>query len=158
MPESRKKILRISLCSVLLVLPVVLMLIFDPAARLSRWNFCTEVVDSLLLLDLPIAICMIHWFRPQWFRLKNGWYSPIPWVLLTLVGWMISAGEMYLAMSFGRGPTNGLSVLCAYLFGWSYIWITMIPIGLLYLLIRGIVFGIVRIRRRGLREDETPGR
>ena len=45
---------------------------------------------------------------------------------------------MFLKTQFGRYPENGFSVACAYLFGWAFIWFTMIPIGLLYLLIRGI--------------------
>ena len=154
---DKHKILRFLLCSALLVLPVVLMVICDPAARRSSWNLCSEIVDTLLFLDLPIAVCMLHWFRPQWFRLKNGWYSPLPWLLLTLIGWVGVAGEMYVSVLLGRGPSNGFAAFCAYFFGWAYIWITMIPIWLLYLLLRGAVFGIGRILRRGSRKGDDGG-
>jgi hypothetical protein len=47
--------------------------------------------------------------------------------------------EMFLETQFGRYPDNGFSVICAYLFGWMYIWFTMTPIALVYLLFRGIL-------------------
>ena len=151
---DKHKILRFLLCSALLVLPVVLMVICDPAARLSRWNLCSVIVGTLLFLDLPIAVCMLHWFHPRWFRLKkSGWYSPLPWLLLTLIGWVGVAGEMYVAVLLGHGPENGIALFCAYVFGWAYVWITMIPIGLLYLLLRGAVRGIGWIFRRGSRKN-----
>ena len=156
MPEKHG-MRRILFCTALLILPVVLMVIFDPAARLSRWNLCSDIAGTLLFLDLPIAVCMLHWFRPQLFRLKNGWYSPLPWLLLTLIGWLGVAGEMYVSVLLGRGPSNGFAAFCAYFFGWAYIWVTMIPIWLLYLLLRGAVLGIGWILRRGSRKgDDAP--
>ena len=131
------KAVRVIVCSLLLILPVALILSLDPAVWLSKWNFVTGIIDTLFFLDLPIAVCLCHWFRPEWFRLKkSGWYSPYPWLLLGLVSWVYSAVGMYLSIRFHRGPNNGFSVFCAYALGWMYIWFTMIPIGAVYLLMR----------------------
>ena len=137
--------LKIVVCGSSLVLPVVLYLLLDPAVRLSTWNLCSGVTDALVFFDLPIAVCLLHWLRPQWFRLKNGWYSPFPWLVLMLVCWIYVAGEMYLSVQLGRGPGNGFSAFCAYCFGWAYIWFAMIPIGLLYLLIRAAAWAVTRL-------------
>jgi TRAP-type C4-dicarboxylate transport system permease small subunit len=62
----------------------------------------------------------------------------VPWGIFFLLCWGIVALEMFLETQFGRYPENGFSVVSAYFCGWMYIWFTMIPIGLLYLLFRGI--------------------
>ena len=60
---------------------------------------------------------------------------------------MCVAGEMYLSsVRLGRGPENGFSAYCAYCFGWAYILLTMIPIGLLYQLIRTAAWAVTRLR------------
>ncbi|MBQ7208930.1 MAG: hypothetical protein IJS01_14120 [Lentisphaeria bacterium] len=128
---------KIVVCGLSLVMPVAVYLLLDPAVWLSAYNLCFGVIGALFFLDLPVAVCLLHWLRPQYFRLKkSGWYSPFPWLLLMLVFWIYVAGGEYLAIRLGRGPENGFSVFCAYCFGWTYIWFTMIPIGLVYLLIR----------------------
>ena len=140
--------LKIVVCVASLALPVVLYLLLDPAVRLSKWNLCSGAAGAagaLVFFDLPIAVCLLHWLRPQWFRLKNGWYSPFPWLVLMLVCWIYVAGETYLSIQLGRGPENGFSAFCAYCFGWAYIWFTMIPIGLLYLLIRAAAWAVTRL-------------
>ncbi len=131
------KAARIIVCSLLLILPVVLYLCLDPAVWRSTWNLAMGITGAVFFLDLPIAVCLCHWFRPEWFYLKNSsMFSPYPWLLLGLVSWVYSAVDMYLSIRFHRGPNNGFSVFCAYALGWMYIWFTMIPIGAVYLLIR----------------------
>lgn len=143
------KAARIIVCLLLLILPVVLYLYLDPAVRLSKWNLATGITGSVFFLDLPIAVCLCHWFRPEWFRLKkSGWYSPYPWLLLGLVTWGYVAGLMYLSIRFDRGPENGFAIACAYLFGWAYIWFTMIPIGTVYLLIRLVMELVNWLKKR----------
>lgn len=142
------KAARVIVC-LLLILPVALILSLDPAVWLSKWNFVTGIIDTLFFLDLPIAVCLCHWFRPEWFRLKkSGWYSPYPWLLLGLVSWVYSAVGMYLSIRFHRGPNNGFSVFCAYALGWMYIWFTMIPIGTVYLLIRLVMELVNWLKKR----------
>ena len=141
--------LKIVVCGLSLALPVAVYLLLDPAVRLSSRALCSGVVGALVFLDLPVAICLFHWLRPQWFRLKkSNWPSPFPWLLLMLLCWIYVAGETYLDIRLGRGPENGFSVFCSYCFGWAYIWFTMIPIGLLYLLIRATARKLVDIRMR----------
>ena len=125
--------------NLLLTVPIVLVLIFDPASTLSLRNFLGNILGTIFFIDFPIGMCLLHYYFPQLFRhRKSGHYSIVPWGIFFLVCWGIVALEMFLETQFGRYPDNGFSVGFAYLFGWMYIWFTMIPIGLLYLLIRGI--------------------
>jgi len=139
--------LKIAVCVLSLVLPVVLYLLLGPkVVWYSVWNFCYGLANVLVLLDLPIAVCLLHWLRPQWFRLKkSNWISPFPWLVLMLACWIYVAGETYIDIQRGCGPENGFSTFCAYYLGWAYIWFTMIPIGLLYLLIRAAAWAVTRL-------------
>ncbi len=132
----------------LLLLPVLLTVAFDPAAGQSKREFLYAVGGTLVFFDLPIAVCLLHWFRPQLFRLENGFPSPLPWLLLTLAGWIFVAGTTYLDIRLGRGPENGFSTFCAYYLGWAYIWVTTIPIALAYLLLRVLVWLVKKLRRK----------
>ena len=123
----------------LLTVPIVLVLIFDPASTLSLRNFFGDIFGTIFFIDFPIVMCLLHYYFPQLFRhRKSGHYSIVPWGIFFLVCWGIVALEMFLETQFWGYPENGFSVACAYLFGWMFIWFTMIPIGLIYLLIRGI--------------------
>ena len=123
--------------TLLLTVPVVLVLVFDPASTLSCRNFVENILGSIFFLDFPIGMCLLHYYFPHLFRhRKNGHYSIVPWGIFFLVCWGIVALGMFIETKFGRYPENGFSVACAYLFGWAYIWLTMIQTGLIYLLIR----------------------
>ena len=136
--QKRKK-LNFVLITPLLIIPVVLVLIFDPASTLSIRNFFDDIFGTIFFIDFPIGMCLLHYYFPQFFlHRKSGRYSIVPWGIFFLVCWGLVALGMFLETQFGRYPENGFSVVCAYLFGWAYIWFTMIPIGLFYLLIRGI--------------------
>lgn len=125
--------------TLLLTVPIVLVLIFDPASTLSPRNFLGDIFGTIFLIDFPIGMCLLHYYFPQLFRhRKSGHYSLVPWGIFFLVCWGIVALGMFFETQFGRYPENGFSVVCAYIFGWAYIWFTMIPIGLVYLLLRGI--------------------
>ena len=132
----------------LLTLPIVAVLLLDPASMLSCRNILSDIAGTVFLIDLPIGMCLLHCCYPQLFRhRKSGHYSIVPWGIFFLVCWGIVALDMFLETQFGRYPENGFSVACAYLFGWAYIWFTMIPIGLIYLLIRLI---LKLLQKRGL--------
>jgi hypothetical protein len=118
-----------------LILPLILILLFDPASTRSRWNIVTSIADTLFFIDLPIGMCLLHYNFPQLFY-KNRRISLIPWVILFFGSWSYIALSMYLSIQLGHGPDNGFAAVCAYLFGWMYICFTMIPIGLIYLLFR----------------------
>ena len=125
--------------TLLLIAPIVLVLVLDPASTLSLRNFLEDIFGTIFLIDFPIGMCLLHYYFPQFFRHhKSGYYSIVPWGIFFLVCWGIVALGMFLETQFGRYPENGFSVVCAYLFGWAYIWFTMIPIGLIYLLFRCI--------------------
>ena len=135
-PVKKINFVRIAL---LLTVPVVLVLVFNPASRLSLRNFFQNIAGTIFLIDFPIGMCLLHYHFPQLFRhRKKGHYSIVPWGIFSLVCWGIVALDMFLETQFGRYPENGFSVACAYLFGWLYIWFTMIPIGSIYLLFRWI--------------------
>ena len=126
--------------SLLLIVPIVLVLVFDRTSTLSFRNFAGNIAGTIFFIDFPIGMCLLYYYFPQLFRHnKSGHYSIVPWGIFFLVCWGIVALGMFLATRFGEYPENGFSVVCAYLFGWAYIWFTMIPIGLIYLLIRGFI-------------------
>ena len=135
--QTAKPKINYPLTALLLILPIVLVLVFDPAGARSFRNFFSDIAGTIFFIDFPIGMCLLHYYYPQLFRhRKSGYYSIVPWVIFFLVCWGIVALGMFLETQFGRYPENGFSVVCAYLFGWMYIWFTMIPIGLIYLLIR----------------------
>ena len=137
--ENQTKKIKFFWIVLLLTVPVVLVLVFDPASTLSLRNFLENIAGTIFFIDFPIGMCLLHYHFPQLFRhRKSGHYSIVPWGIFFLVCWGIVALGMFLETQFGRYPENGFSVGCAYLFGWAYIWVTMIPIGLFYLLFRGI--------------------
>ena len=124
----------------LLLLPHILVITFDPVSCRSMYNFVCDVCGTIFFIDLPIGMCLLHYYFPQLFRhRKSGHYSIVPWSIFFLFCWGVVVLVTFLVTQFGRYPENGFAVVCAYLFGWAYIWFTMIPIGLIYLLIRGFI-------------------
>lgn len=120
-------------------MPGVLFILFDPASFLSFRSLLETIFWTLFFIDLPVGMCLLHYHFPGLFHhRKKGYYSLLPWVIFFLLSWGLAALGMFLETKLGNYPENGFSVFCAYLFGWAYIWITMIPIGFLYLLFRGI--------------------
>jgi len=149
MPMKNNRInWRIIIPAILLILPVVLILIFDPAAWLSRYNLVSDILGTILFVDVPIGMCLWHWFKPEHFR---EWRWMIPFGLMTLGSWAVMAGGMWLACKTGHGPDNGFAAVCAVLFGWAYIWLTMIPIGSIYVGFRAIL-KLISLCRKGNRD------
>ena len=135
--QTAKPKINYPLTALLLILPIVLVLVFDPASTLSCRNFLENIAGSVFFLGFPVGMCLLHYYYPQLFRhRKSGHYSIVPWGIFCLACWGIVALGMFIETQFGRSPENGFSVVCAYLFGWAYIWFTMIPVGMIYLLIR----------------------
>ena len=128
----------------ILLMPVVLILIFDPAAWKSKYNLVSDILGTILFVDVPIGMCLWHWFKPEHFR---EWRWMIPFGLMTLGSWAVMAGGMWIACRIGHGPENGFAIFCAYAFGWAYIWLTMIPIGAVYVVFRAILKLIQKITR-----------
>ena len=127
--------LRQAVPAAILLLPVALFPIFDPAAWGSRYNLVLGALDTFFFIDVPLGLCLCHWFRPHWFKGARifGWGA-----LVFFGGWAFVAGGMFLAIQTGHGPDNGFSAFCAFFFGWLYLFVTLIPITLIYLLFRGI--------------------
>ena len=123
----------------LLILPIIVYFLIDAASTSSVRNILWSLCGTIFFIDFPIGMCLLHYYYPQFFRhRKSGHYSIVPWSIFSLVCWGLVALGMFLETQFGRYPENGFSVVCAYLFGWTFIWFTMIPIGLIYLLFRCI--------------------
>ena len=141
--------------ALLLTVPIVLVLVFDPASTLSLRNFLGDIFGTIFFIDFPIGMCLLHYYFPQLFHHRQkGHYSIVPWLIFSLISWGIVALEMFLETQFGRYPENGFSVVSAYFCGWMYIWFTMIPIGLIYLLFRGIQKLWQKIRKNILNKDK----
>lgn len=60
-----KKIICIS---ILFILPIVLIIVFDPASMFSVRNFLSDVAGTIFFIDVPIAICLLHYYCPQLFK------------------------------------------------------------------------------------------
>ena len=134
--NTEKIKLKVIIPAILLILPVVLILIFDPAAWKSKYNLVSDILGTILFVDVPIGMCLWHWFKPEHFR-ESRWM--IPFGLMTLGSWAAVAGAMWIDLRIGHGPENGFAIFCAYAFGWAYIWLTMIPIGAVYVIFRAIL-------------------
>lgn len=149
MPMKNNRInWRIIIPAILLILPVVLILIFDPAAWKSKYNLVSDILGTILFVDVPIGMCLWHWFKPEHFR-ENRWM--IPFGLMTLFSWAVIAVETWIDLRIGHGPENGFAIFCAYAFGWAYIWLTMIPIGAVYVIFRAIL-KLIELCRKGNRD------
>lgn len=142
---QKKTAIKILIPAILLILPVVLILIFDPVEWKSASNLISDILGTIFLIDIPIGMCLWHWFNPEHFR-GSRWI--IPFGLMTLFSWAVVAGGMFIACRTGHMPENGFSIVCAYALGWAYIWVFMIPIGGVYVIFRVILKLILRIRRR----------
>lgn len=125
--------------AILLIVPVTLILLFDPNAWKSWYALITEIIELVFFVDVPIGMCLWHWYRPDHFR---GLRLVIQAGLLTLASWAFVSALMWI------GPRNGFAVVCAYVLGWSYIWFFMIPIGAVYLIFRGVLKLFEVCRRR----------
>lgn len=142
--NTEKNKLKFIIPAILLILPVVLILLFDQAAWKSRYDLISEILGTIFFVDLPIGMCLWHWFKPEHFR---EWRWMIPFGLMTLGSWAVMAGSMWIDCRTGRYPENGFSVFCAYALGWSYIWFFMIPLGAVYLIFRDVLELIPKITR-----------
>ena len=84
----------------------------------------------------PLAACL---FFDRYKRHFHGSRVLIPILLYTLFSWGMVNGVVLLKISLDpksfRGPEGGFALF----FGWLYLWITSIPVFLLYAVVR-IVF------------------
>ena len=98
----------------LLLMPHILVIIFDPASCLSLYNFVSDICGTIFFIDLPIGMCLLHYYFPQLFRhRKRGHYSIVPWGIFFLFCWGVVALGMFLDTQFGRYPENGFAVMFA---------------------------------------------
>lgn len=116
-------------------------------------NLIFDTACTIVFLLLPAAVCAAHWLRPGWFG--SGKRFPLPvlqclaWALcLSLISWIFVAGGMAVAVAMGTSPDNGFAAVCAYFLGWLYIWFFLIPIVILYGILRLLV-RLIRQRKQG---------
>ena len=91
---------RIIIPAILLILPVVLILIFDPAAWKSKSNLISDILGTGFFVDVPIAMCLWHWFRPEHSdtarkMIRNSLLALIPCGIL-LCGGILSSFKYYI--------------------------------------------------------------
>ena len=58
--NTEKIKLRFIVPAILLILPVALILIFDPAAWKSKSNLVSDILGIIFFADVPIAMCLWH--------------------------------------------------------------------------------------------------
>ena len=63
---------RIIIPAILLILPVVLILIFDPAAWKSKYNLVSDILGTILFVDVPIGMSC-GWFIDAKCRPRRRW-------------------------------------------------------------------------------------
>ena len=81
----KKRLIPITL---LLTVPIVLVLVFDPASTLSLRIFLGNISGTIFFIDFPIGMCLLHYYYPQFFRhRKSGHYSLVPWGIFFLLSW-----------------------------------------------------------------------
>ncbi len=98
-----------------------------------------EILFYLIFIVLPCAVVILHWIRPALF---NGlWRKIIIGASFSALSWILVAIGMFV----GPPPENGFAYACAFFAGWLYIWFFIIPIILLYILIRSIVWGSQKV-------------
>ena len=72
--------------ALLLVLPVVLVCVLDPASTRSVRNLLGDIFGTVFWIDFPIGMCLLHEYRPQYFKnRRTGRYSLLPWVVFFFV-------------------------------------------------------------------------
>lgn len=98
-----------------------------------------EIFFYLLFIALPCATVILHWIRPAFFDGLGR--KIIIWVSFSALSWIL----VVIGMFVGPPPENGFAYVCAFWAGWSYIWIFIIPIILLYILIRSTILGSQKV-------------
>ena len=116
-------------------------------------NLIFDTACTIVFLLLPAAVCLAHWLRPAWFGSGKRFPAPVlkclAWALcLSLISWIFVAGGMAVAVATGNPPDNGFAAVCAYFLGWLYIWFFMIPIAILYGILRLSIW-LIRQRKPG---------
>ena len=95
-------------------------------------------VCDYAVMSMPIVFFVLHWGRPRLFR---GFARKCFAVaLMSGLGWLLVNCTMWV-----NPPDNGFASFCALLFGWVYIWVFAVPLGLAYFLIRVIVKQVIRL-------------
>lgn len=130
--------------AILLILPVMSVLIFDPAAWLSKTNLISDILGTVFFIDIPVGMCLWHWFKPEHFKGKR---SLLIFGGLTFFSWGAVAAGMWLSCKTGHMPENGFSIFCACALGWAYIWMFMVPIGIVYVFFRAVLKLVQYFRR-----------
>lgn len=91
------------------------------------------IVPALLFCLLPSAGCLLF---DRYNRYFHGHRASIPILLYSLVSWATVNGFIFLKYSLDpmsiRGPEAGFALF----FGWIYLWITSLPVFLLYAAVR----------------------
>ena len=94
-----------------------------------------DIVGYAVILGPLVAICALHWRKPQWF---SSFGKCALWVLgLSLWSWILFGGVMLVECHLlDDWPDNGFAVACALYLGWLYIWPFALLVGLVYLVVR----------------------
>ena len=104
------------------------------------------IFPALLFGLLPSAACLVFDRYGRYFR---GYRASIPILLYSLASWVTINGFIFLKYSLDPMSIRGPEAAFALFFGWLYLWMTSLPVFLLYSAVR-IIF---RRSAKGISEN-----
>jgi hypothetical protein len=93
---------------------------------------------------IPIAICIIHYKRPEWF---SRW-KLLLWIIgSALLSWCYVNACIWIPYKLELFLPRGPELVFALLFGWMYLWLASIP--------TMIIYAVWRVIRKFMRSYEN---
>lgn len=102
-------------------------------------NMLSDICDWIAV-SIPLLLFALHWLKPHLFKGFARIFSTV--VIISVLSWTLVNLSLFLVP-----PDNGLASHAAFFLGWAYIWLLIIPAGVVYLLLRLFAILIFRLYR-----------
>ena len=106
-------------------------------------NFTVYIYLAFFFVIFPLSACLLFDKYRQFFW---GSRMLIAIVLYSLLSWSVTNGVIYFRYLLDPMSLQGPEGAFALFFGWLYLWVTSIPVFLVYLIFR-IICGIVKKKK-----------
>lgn len=97
-------------------------------------------ICGYIAVSIPILLFALHWWKPQLFKGFARIFSAV--VIISVLSWILVNFSLFLVP-----PDNGFASHAAFFLGWAYIWLLIIPLGVVYLLLRLLAMLILKLYR-----------
>jgi len=87
----------------------------------------------LFVLVIPLGLCVAVERRREWFA---GARLALWLIGITLFSWLCTNAAVWVPCYLGLTQIRGPEAAFALLFGWLYLWVTMLPVITIYLISR----------------------